>query len=72
MTDEKGVYVRHIEQSIDVTIRTHPINQLKRKCLALQHTWVEWAEGIEPQRIAMAPPNGVATVTASATRDKVQ
>ncbi|XP_016959757.1 uncharacterized protein LOC108031062 [Drosophila biarmipes] len=30
MTDEKGVYVRHIEQSIDVTIRTHPINQLKR------------------------------------------
>jgi len=38
MTDEKGVYVRHIEQSIDVTIRTHPINQLKRKCLALQHT----------------------------------
>lgn len=31
MTDEKGVYVRHIEQSIDVNIRTHPINQLKRK-----------------------------------------
>ncbi|KAH8388471.1 hypothetical protein KR093_007455 [Drosophila rubida] len=30
MTDEKGVYVRHIEQSIDVNIRTHPINQLKR------------------------------------------
>ncbi|EDX13542.1 GD18658 [Drosophila simulans] len=30
MTEEKGVYVRHIEQSIDVTIRTHPINQLKR------------------------------------------
>ncbi|XP_017857380.1 PREDICTED: uncharacterized protein LOC108610058 [Drosophila arizonae] len=30
MTEEKGVYVRHIEQSIDVNIRTHPINQLKR------------------------------------------
>ncbi|XP_062121913.1 uncharacterized protein LOC133835817 isoform X2 [Drosophila sulfurigaster albostrigata] len=30
MTDEKGIYVRHIEQSIDVNIRTHPINQLKR------------------------------------------
>ncbi|XP_017071900.2 uncharacterized protein LOC108108365 [Drosophila eugracilis] len=30
MTEEKGIYVRHIEQSIDVTIRTHPINQLKR------------------------------------------
>lgn len=50
MTDEKGVYVRHIEQSIDVNIRTHPINQLKRKwplhlhlyllllLLLLQHT----------------------------------
>lgn len=30
MTDEKGVYVKHIEQSIHINIRTHPINQLKR------------------------------------------
>ncbi|XP_053961501.1 uncharacterized protein LOC128865324 [Anastrepha ludens] len=30
MTDEKGIYVKHIEQSINVNIRTHPINQLKR------------------------------------------
>ncbi|XP_018799398.1 PREDICTED: uncharacterized protein LOC108975391 [Bactrocera latifrons] len=30
MTEEKGIYVKHIEQSINVNIRTHPINQLKR------------------------------------------
>ncbi|XP_011184913.1 uncharacterized protein LOC105213644 [Zeugodacus cucurbitae] len=30
MTDEKAIYVKHIEQSINVNIRTHPINQLKR------------------------------------------
>lgn len=31
MTEEKGIYAKHIEQSINVNIRTHPINQLKRK-----------------------------------------
>uniref|UniRef100_A0A1A9V0R5 Serpin domain-containing protein n=1 Tax=Glossina austeni TaxID=7395 RepID=A0A1A9V0R5_GLOAU len=30
MTDEKSTYVRHIEQSIDIDIRTHPINPLRR------------------------------------------
>ncbi|XP_037943169.1 uncharacterized protein LOC119676018 [Teleopsis dalmanni] len=30
MTDAQGIYVKHIEQSINVNIRTHPINQLKR------------------------------------------
>ncbi|XP_055912749.1 uncharacterized protein LOC129946544, partial [Eupeodes corollae] len=30
MTDESGIYVRHIEQNIDVNIRTRPINHLKR------------------------------------------
>uniref|UniRef100_W8B683 Serpin B8 n=1 Tax=Ceratitis capitata TaxID=7213 RepID=W8B683_CERCA len=30
MTEEKGIYAKHIEQSINVNIRTHPINQLKR------------------------------------------
>uniref|UniRef100_A0A1I8PTH2 Serpin domain-containing protein n=1 Tax=Stomoxys calcitrans TaxID=35570 RepID=A0A1I8PTH2_STOCA len=30
MTDESGTYVKHIEQSINVHIRTHPINQLRR------------------------------------------
>lgn len=34
MTDEKGIYVKHIEQSINVNIRTHPINQLKRKYIS--------------------------------------
>ncbi|XP_065372208.1 uncharacterized protein Spn85F [Calliphora vicina] len=30
MTDEKSTYVKHIEQSINVHIRTNPINQLRR------------------------------------------
>ncbi|XP_073847516.1 serpin 85F [Musca autumnalis] len=30
MTDETGTYVKHIEQTINVHIRTHPINQLRR------------------------------------------
>ncbi|XP_023305562.2 uncharacterized protein LOC111687364 [Lucilia cuprina] len=30
MTDEKGIYVKHIEQSINVHIRTNPINHLRR------------------------------------------
>ncbi|KAL9891062.1 serpin 85F isoform 1-T2 [Glossina fuscipes fuscipes] len=30
MTDEKSIYVRHIEQSINIHIHTHPINQLRR------------------------------------------
>lgn len=31
MTDEFGIYARHIEQSITVNIRTHANNQLRRK-----------------------------------------
>lgn len=31
MTDEKGIYVKHIEQSINVHIRTNPINHIRRK-----------------------------------------
>lgn len=31
MTDEFGVYARHIEQSITINIRTHANNQLRRK-----------------------------------------
>lgn len=31
MTDEKSTYVRHIEQTINIHIHTHPINQLRRK-----------------------------------------
>ncbi|XP_055850060.1 uncharacterized protein LOC129914732 [Episyrphus balteatus] len=30
MTDDNGIYVKHIEQNIDVNIRTRPINHLKR------------------------------------------
>lgn len=30
MTDESGIYVKHIEQQINVNIRTRPINHLKR------------------------------------------
>ncbi|KAM7361875.1 serpin 85F [Cochliomyia hominivorax] len=30
MTEEKGTYVKHIEQTINVHIRTNPINQLRR------------------------------------------
>ncbi|TMW48385.1 hypothetical protein DOY81_006532 [Sarcophaga bullata] len=29
MTDEKGIYVKHIEQSINVHIRTNPINHIR-------------------------------------------
>lgn len=31
MTDEKGTYIKHIQQSIKIHIRTHPINQIKGK-----------------------------------------
>lgn len=31
MTDEFGIYARHIEQSITINIRTHANNQLRRK-----------------------------------------
>ncbi|XP_075147023.1 serpin 85F [Haematobia irritans] len=30
MTEESGTYVKHIEQSINIHIRTHPINQIRR------------------------------------------
>ena len=37
MTDEPGVYAKHIEQSINVHIRTKQINHLKRKLNIMQH-----------------------------------
>lgn len=36
MTDEFGIYARHVEQSITIKIRTHANNQLRSKCLDLE------------------------------------
>lgn len=33
MSDEFGIYARHIEQSITINIRTHANNQLRRKLM---------------------------------------
>lgn len=55
MTDEKGIYVKHIEQSINVHIRTNPINQLRRKYLILQNLHFFYNKIFASQRLLNQP-----------------